>query len=95
MIKLDTATNGEYFPPAASAGLARARHLRRQSERENARRLGLPRRAFLASASGAATGLLALNRAFADQQPGGTFQVPPTAALDVDEALGRRWAAAS
>jgi hypothetical protein len=87
VIKLDTATNGEYFPPAASAGLVRARALASASGMENARRLGLPRRAFLASASGAATGLLALNRAFAAQQPGGTFQVPSSAALDVDEAL--------
>ena len=74
-------------PPRRLPGWLGPGHLPPQSERENARRLGLPRRAFLASASGAATGLLALNRAFAAQQPGGTFQVPPTAALDVDEAF--------
>jgi predicted TIM-barrel fold metal-dependent hydrolase len=87
VIKLDSATNGEYFPRAASVGLARARKLAADTATENARRLGLNRRAFLASASGAATGLLALNRAFAQERPGGTFQVPPSAALDVDEAL--------
>jgi hypothetical protein len=87
VIKLDSATNGEYFPRAASVELVRARKLAADNTIENARRLGLSRRAFLASASGAATGLLALNRAFAAQPPAGTFQVPPTAALDVDEAL--------
>src|SRR5262245_53286154 len=90
VIKLDTATNGEYVPPPASPALARARRLAADGARENARRLGLGRREFLATASGAATGLLALNRAFAadsGRPPGGAFQVPPGAALDVDQAL--------
>jgi predicted TIM-barrel fold metal-dependent hydrolase len=92
VIKLDSATNGEFFPPQPSAELVRARVFATASERENARRLGLSRRAFLGTASGAATGLLALNRAFAGPSaqsaapPGGSFQVPPSAALDLDEA---------
>jgi predicted TIM-barrel fold metal-dependent hydrolase len=87
VIKLDTATNGEFVPPPASPALQRARALASEQAAANARRLGLSRRDFLGTASGAATGLLALNQAHAAAQPGGTFQVPPTAALDVDEAL--------
>jgi len=87
VIKLDSATNGEYAPPPASPELAHARALAFERTTDNARRLGLDRRAFLATACGAATGLLALNEAFAGENPGGSFQVPPSAALDVDEAL--------
>jgi predicted nucleotidyltransferase len=47
----------------------------------------MDRRAFLVTACGAATGLVALNEAFAGENPGGTFQVTPSAALDVDEAI--------
>ena len=94
MIKLDSATNGEYTPPPVSPVLARARALMAAEAEVNARRLGVSRRAFLASASGAASGLLALNRASAQTAaaagtaaPGGTFQVPAGATLDVDQAL--------
>ena len=87
MIKLDSATNGEFVPPKPTAGLARARTLAFERTAENARRIGLDRRTFLRTACGAATGLLALNDASAADAPGGAFQVPPTAALDVDEAL--------
>jgi predicted TIM-barrel fold metal-dependent hydrolase len=91
MIKLDSATNGEYLPPPRSAALLRARVLAAEQVQANAHRLGMSRRAFLASASGAATGLIALNQAAAQTTagavPGGGFQLPPEAALDVDQAL--------
>jgi hypothetical protein len=87
MIKLDSATNGEFVPPHPSPGLARARALAFEGAGAHAKRLGLDRRAFLQTACGAATGLLALNQAFADDAPGGPYEVPKTAALDVDEAL--------
>ena len=54
---------------------------------ENARRLGLSRRAFLVSSAGAATALLAFNRANADAgRTGGFFDLPQVAALDVEAA---------
>ena len=91
MIKLDSATNGEYVPLPPSPVLIRARALAAAQVEANARRLGLSRRAFLASASGTATGLLALDQAVAQTAPaappGGSFQVPAEAALDVDQAL--------
>jgi predicted TIM-barrel fold metal-dependent hydrolase len=90
VIKLDAATNGEYFPPRPSPALAHARALAAEQAEANARRLGMDRRAFLGTACGTATGLLALNQAHAQPggvQPGGSFQVPTGAALDVDQAL--------
>src|SRR5262249_18268984 len=86
-IKLDSATNGEFVPPKASRELAKARALAFERAGDHARRLGMDRRAFLATACGAATGLVALNEAFAGENPGGAFRVAPTAALDVDEAM--------
>src|SRR3954452_7978660 len=90
VIKLDAATNGEYFPPRPSPALAHARALAAEQSVVNARRLGMDRRAFLGTARGTAAGLLALNQAHAQPggvQPGGSFQVPAGAALDVDQAL--------
>src|SRR5579859_4808269 len=86
-IKLDSATNGEFVPPKPSRGLSHARALAFERAGDNARRLGMNRRAFLGTACGMATGLVALNEAFAAEGPGGAFQVAPTATLDVDEAL--------
>jgi hypothetical protein len=87
VIKLDSATNGEFVPPKPSRELALARAIARERAGNHARRLGVDRRAFLMTACGAATGLVALNDAFAGDDPGGSFQVAPTAQLDIDEAM--------
>ncbi len=86
-IKVDSTSNGEFAPipldPANRAGNRQA-HARAG---ENARRLGLSRRAFMVSACGAATTLLALNRANAEAgRTGGFFDLPEVAALDADAA---------
>ena len=87
-IKLDAATNGEYAPWPLPAWLGRVNRLARAQADEHARRRGVSRRAFLASASGAATTLLALNQAFAHRGlAGGAYAVPEDAALD--EALAQ------
>jgi predicted TIM-barrel fold metal-dependent hydrolase len=92
-IKLDTATNGEYVPVPLSATLRKAKaHALAQAD-DHRRRLGISRRHFfLASASGAALTLLSLNEAFAHGgRQGGSFALPPEAALDstlAEAALG-------
>jgi hypothetical protein len=87
-VKLDGASNGEFAPRRLSPRAQQARALALERTAANARRLGMSRRDFLATASGAATVLLSVNDAFAQgEPPGGAFQVAPSAALDVDEAL--------
>ncbi len=82
-IKLDTATNGEYAPAPLPRALVRAKFLAMIRAGDNARRLGLSRRQFLQSLSGAATTLVAMNQAFAHLgQFGGRFDLPAEAELD-------------
>src|SRR3546814_16668991 len=68
----------------------RANRLAQQWASENARRRGLGRRAFMVSACGAASTLLAFNRANAAAgRTGGFFELDQIAAVDPDAALDR------
>ena len=86
-IKVDSTSNGEFAPvPLDSTNRAANRQALAWAD-ENARRLGVSRRAFLVSACGAATALLSFNRANAAAgRTGGFFDVPEVAALDIDAA---------
>jgi uncharacterized protein len=84
-IKIDRTSNGEYVPPLLTAAQKRARRFAHEAASENARRLGLSRRAFLVSAAGAASTLAACNRANADAR-GGSFAVDQETTLDQQRA---------
>ena len=87
-IKLDNTTNGEYLPSPLPEQVLWSKQTAQKWVSENASRCGLGRRDFLVSLSGAATCLLAMNRANAAAgQTGGTFQLPEEAALDNDLAV--------
>ena len=86
-IKLDTATNGEFAPIPLEAVHHEARANALSGATRNAKRLAMARRAFLVSACGAASTLLAINRAYATRGPRGSFfDVPAEAALDAQLA---------
>jgi uncharacterized protein len=83
-IKLDSASNGEYVPIPLAPVHREANALALQGATEHAKRLGIDRRSFLVSASGAASTLLAMNTAYARTGlTGGFFDVPREAALDI------------
>jgi predicted TIM-barrel fold metal-dependent hydrolase len=84
-IKLDTTTNGEYAPVPLSPANVAANRLAHEVASQNSRRLGVSRRRFLVSATGAASTLLAFNQAHGTT--GGFFDIPKEAALD--EQLAR------
>ena len=82
-IKLDSATNGEFVPQPLEAVHRHAIALAQEEADRNAGRLGMARRAFLVSACGAASTLLAMNRASsAAGRVGGAYELPPESALD-------------
>lgn len=97
-IKLGPCSNGEYVPAASDELVREARRRTARDADELARRLGMDRRRFLASLSGAALALVnlaacsrerhAAERATATDpttvpsQPGGTFTVPPVATTE-------------
>ena len=82
-IKLDATTNGEFAPIPLEAVHREARATALAAATRNAKRLAVPRRAFLVSACGAASTLLAMNRAYAKQGPRGSYyDLPANAALD-------------
>jgi predicted TIM-barrel fold metal-dependent hydrolase len=86
-IKLDSTTNGEFAPIPLEPVHVHARALAFESAQGNARRLGLSRRAFLASACGAASTLLAMNRAYAAAgRGGGYFDLPSESSLEMQVA---------
>jgi predicted TIM-barrel fold metal-dependent hydrolase len=86
-IKLDTTTNGEFAPVPLEAVHHHARKLALEKAEANAKRIGLSRRAFLVSACGAASTLLAMNAAYAAAgRRGGYFELPGEAALDMQLA---------
>ena len=62
-IKLDSTSNGEFMPIPLDAINVRANQLAQRSASENAKRRGVDRRAFMVSACGAASTLLAFNTA--------------------------------
>jgi hypothetical protein len=82
-IKLDSSSNGEYWPIAPSAELARVVAHARSETNAAARALGLSRRQYLMSACGAATVLLSMNQLGCG---GGSYRVPPEATHDQDAA---------
>ena len=82
-IKLDPTTNGEFAPIPLDATGRLANRVAQEWASANARRRGLGRRAFLVSACGAASTLLAFNAVQAAAgNTGGTFELPPDAAVD-------------
>ena len=89
-IKLDSTSNGEFMPIPLDSTNGRANQLAQRSASENARRRGVDRRAFMVSACGAASALLALNAAnAASGRTGGFFELEQVAAVDPDVALDR------
>jgi uncharacterized protein len=62
-IKLDSTSNGEFLPVALSSANRAANRLAHEEATRNAKRLGLSRRQFLISSCGAASTLLAFNKA--------------------------------
>lgn len=86
-IKIDRTSNGEYAPPPLTPTQKLARRLAHEAAGENARRLGIGRRAFMVSAAGAASTLIACNRAAeANGLTGGRFALGDEAALDQAQA---------
>ena len=86
--KLDSTSNGEFMPVPLDATNRRANQLAQQWASENTKRTGLPRRAFMVSACGAASTLLAFNAANAAAgRWGGYFELQRTAALESQAAL--------
>ena len=89
-IKLDSTSNGEFVPVPLSLQNLEANKLAQKCAGENARRLGLSRRAFMVSACGAASTLLAFNAANAAAgNAGGYFALEADAALDLELADAR------
>lgn len=78
-IKIDSTTNGEYWPRPLAPRLAGAIERATANALANARRLGLSRREYLQSTCAAATALLAIDALGCD---GGKYNVPQEAPLD-------------
>jgi len=92
-VRLDSTSNGEFVPQPMTRRAVLANTLAHAQASDNARRLAISRRKFLISACGAASSLLAINRAHADTNPGGTFEVDTVATLDsgaAEQVLGGR-----
>jgi predicted TIM-barrel fold metal-dependent hydrolase len=89
-IKLDTTCNGEFAPVPLSAANRAANHLAAEAATRNARRLGIGRRAFLVSACGAASTLLAFNAANAAAgKRGGWYELDADAAVEPPVAIAK------
>src|SRR5215468_593579 len=89
-IKLDTTSNGEFAPVPLSAANRAGNRLAHEAASHNAKRLGVGRREFLVSACGAASALLAFNRANAAAgKRGGFFEIEAEAALESQLAQAR------
>ena len=86
-VKVDATSNGEFRPVPLTKPVARANREAEIRIGENAKRVGLGRRAFLQSLCGAATTLLTLNEAFAALgNIGGLFRVPKESAFETATA---------
>ena len=89
-IKLEPCSNGEYVPPPMSAVAAETIRRTREAADDQARRLGISRRTFLRSVSGAALMLLTLDAtaraARAGASIGGRYLLDPDAIGDLDAA---------
>jgi len=92
-IKFGPVSNGEFLPIPHSPMLRETIRRTHQLADENARRLGISRRRFLASATGAAATLFVLaacskeEKASEGTTPGGTFAVPEEATTDTTVAV--------
>ena len=86
-IKLDSTSNGEYVPlPLEPVHKAANLHALEKAT-ERAKHLGMNRRNFLVSASGAASTLLAFNSAYANiGKVGGKYDVSAEMAFDIAQA---------
>ena len=89
-IRLEAFSNGEYFHEQTTHERKVFREILAQAD-EKARRLGMQRREFLASAMGMATSLSVLNLAAscASEKPGaaeGGYSIPPEATMDCAQA---------
>lgn len=90
-IKLNSVSNGEFYPPPVSAVAAETMRQMQTVAEVNAHRLGVSRRQFLLSAAGSAAMLSTLAACSSDEAKssgttvGGTYAVPKDATLD-DEA---------
>ena len=93
-VKLDSTSNAEYVPIPLEPRNRHANALAQEAATRNARRTGLGRRAFLTSAAGAATSLLAINRANAAAGfSAGFFALEAEAGLDpatAEASLGKK-----
>lgn len=86
-IKLDSTSNGEFAPVPLWPANLEANRLAHEAAAVNAKRLGNSKRAFLTSACGAASTLVAFNAANAAAgRTGGFFDLPKEAALDLQLA---------
>jgi uncharacterized protein len=86
-IKVDATSNGEFRPVPLTEPVARANREAEFRIGENAKRVGIGRRAFLQSLCGAATTLLTLNEAFAALgNIGGLFRLPKESAFETATA---------
>src|SRR6476660_437037 len=86
-IKVDSTSNGEFRPVPLTEHVERANSLAEFRIGENAKRVGIGRRAFLQSLCGAATTLLTLNEAFAAfGNIGGLFRLPKESAFETAAA---------
>lgn len=89
-IKLDATSNGEFAPVPLSRRNRMANLLAQEKATDNAKRIGMKRRAFMLSACGAASALLAFNRAYAaGGRAGGFFDLSEEAALDPELAAAQ------
>ncbi len=93
-IKVDSTSNGEFVPRPLDRPALLGNRLTLEDIARNAGRLGQSRRQFVASLAGAATTLLAHNRAHAAQgEAGGYYALAQETALDeaaAAEQLGKR-----
>ena len=86
-IKVDSTSNGEHFPVPLTTEQIEANKHAHQRVSEYSKRLGLSRRQFLKSSTGAAATLLAFNEAYAQRgRLGGYYDIPSEAALDMELA---------
>jgi hypothetical protein len=92
-LKFGPVSNGEFLPVPHGPFLREVIRRTHRLADENARRLGMSRRQFLGSVTGAATALFVLNACSDDKaksegaRPGGTFDVSTSTTLDRDAAL--------
>jgi hypothetical protein len=85
-IKIDSTSNGEFVPQSLGKAAALGNRLAFERATEFSRASGMSRRAFLMSAMGAATTLIAHNDAHAKDRPGGFYDLPQFASTDKDAA---------